>query len=241
MSKLEPAAYWNRAGEISYAQAMFAHPVVEAHVNGRLGEVGVNIGKQLGLNERSHVLDLGCGDGTLANRVLAEHFCSVDGYDQAPAAIKFARDHATRENVHFSAEDITKIDFSKSPRYDGVYLWGILHHVKASAETILSRLSCVTGRVIVLEPNGDHIARKLLERTASYRRAGEESFRTKELEGIFCRAGFHPVIWKRLNLFPNFTPQWLFHLLWPLESVFENNRVLRAFCTVNVWGFAKDE
>jgi ubiquinone/menaquinone biosynthesis C-methylase UbiE len=220
---------------------MFAHPEVEAYVNNRLWQMGVDIGKQLGLNEQSHVLDLGCGDGAMANNVLAKYFGAIDGYDQAPTAIKRARESAPRPDVRFAARDITKMDFSDVLGYDGAYLWGILHHVKNATASILNGLRRVTRRVVVLEPNGDHILRRLLERTTAYRNAGEESFCTKALEQAFCREGFRPVIWKRLNLFPNFTPLWLFRLLKPFERTVENSKVLRAFCTVNMWGFIADE
>jgi hypothetical protein len=59
MQNREPEAYWEHAGEVSYAEKMFASSEVEQHVNRRLWQVGIDIGKQLGLNQQSHVLDLG--------------------------------------------------------------------------------------------------------------------------------------------------------------------------------------
>ena len=72
MQQHKPGIYWEHAGKVSYAEAMFANSEVERHVNRRLWQVGIYIGKQLGLNEQSHVLDLGCGDGALANMLLAK-------------------------------------------------------------------------------------------------------------------------------------------------------------------------
>lgn len=233
----EAKAYWERAGEVSYATAMFSHSKVEKHINNRLWQVGIDIGKQLGLNDQSHVLDLGCGDGTLANIVLSKHFRAVDGFDLSIAGINRARELAPHSNIRFETCDITKMDYSTLPKYDGAYLWGILHHVKDATPTILENLRNATKRVVILEPNGNHIMRKLLERTATYKAAGEDSFRTSQMEKIFKNAGYHPVIRKRLNLFPNFTPKYVFDLLKYFEPLVENTPILRALCTVNMWGF----
>lgn len=236
----EPEAYWEHAGEVSYAEAMFASSLVEQHVNRRLWQVGIDIGKQLGLNEQSHVLDLGCGDGALANLLLSKHYRAIDGFDLATAAINRAKKLAPHANMHFEACDITRMDYSRLPQYDGAYLWGILHHVKSATPTILTGLRTVAKRVVVLEPNGNNLLRKLLEQTATYKAAGEDSFRTNQMEHLFQQAGYRKVIWKRLNIFPNFTPAYLFKLLRPFESIIESTPLLRALCTVNMWGFIAD-
>jgi len=90
---------------------------------------------------------------------------------------------------------------------------------------------------VVLEPNGNHLLRRLLELTPSYRAAGEASFGTRHLRILFEQAGYRCVTWRRLNLFPNFTPLPLFRLLKPLEAAIETTPILRALCTVNMYGF----
>lgn len=237
----KPEAYWEHAGEISYAEKMFASSAVEQHVNRRLWQIGIDIGKQLGLTSQSHVLDLGCGDGALANMLLAKHYRAIDGFDLATAAIKRAQTLAPHANMRFEACDITKMDYSRLPQYDGAFLWGILHHVKSATPNILQGLRTVTKRIVILEPNGNNIIRKILEKTPTYKAAGEDSFKTKEMELIFKNAGFRPLVWKRLNLFPNFTPHFLFKILKPFEPIIENTPGLRALCTVNMWGFIADE
>jgi cyclopropane fatty-acyl-phospholipid synthase-like methyltransferase len=241
MKNIKPEAYWEHAGEISYASAMFSHSDVAKHVNNRLWQFGIDVGKTLGLNEQSHIIDLGCGDGVLANLVLSKYFYSVDGFDLSVSAIKRAQKMAANTRLHFEACDITHLDFSKLPQYDCAYLWGILHHVKNATPQILNGLRKVTKRIVILEPNGNHILRKCLEKTATYKAAGEDSFRTKELERIFQQAGYRVAVWKRLNLFPNFMPKWLFQILKPVEPLIENMPILRALCTVNLWGFIADE
>lgn len=237
MKYTEAESYWDKAGEVSYAAAMFANGEVEKHVNRRLWKIGIDIGKQLGLNEQSHILDLGCGDGALSNILLSRHYRAVDGFDLSIPAINRANQLAANSNIRFTACDITTMDYSLLPKYDGAFLWGILHHVKAATPHILKNLRNVTRNIVILEPNGNNLVRKLLEKTATYQAAGEDSFKTSEMERLFKAAGYQPVIWKRLNLFPNFTPGFLFKMLRPIEPLVENTPVLRALCTVNMWGF----
>ena len=97
----------------------------------------------------------------------------------------------------------------------------------------------MTDRVIVLEPNGDNLLRKALELTPAYKAAGEDSFRTKEVAAIFEEAGFKTRVSRRMNLFPNFTPGFVYRALAPLEKKVETSAVLRALCTVNMFGFSK--
>lgn len=40
---------------------------------------------------------------------------------------------------------------------------GILHHVKAHAAAVAKQLAAITDKVLILEPNGFHPVRKLLE------------------------------------------------------------------------------
>jgi 2-polyprenyl-3-methyl-5-hydroxy-6-metoxy-1,4-benzoquinol methylase len=238
---IRAAKYWERAGELGYAEAMFASEELAHHVSRRLWNIAIDIGKELGLASDAHVLDLGCGDGAFASLALAQHFGKVDGLDMSQAGIRRAQAQACKERMHFEVCDITQIDFAKRPHYDGVFLIGILHHVKTASPAIVRGLRTITNRVIVLEPNGSHFVRKLLELTPTYRAAGEDSFRTRELEEIFVESGFHKAIWQRRNLFPNFTPEALFRTLLPFEWFIESTPILRALCTVNMWGFVVEE
>ena len=228
--------YWERAGSEGYGDTMYRSRAVEEHIRERLWGVAVEIGKQLGLDAGSHVLDLGCGDGAFANQALAANFAAIDGFDLSEAGIERAVANAAGPQMRFAARDVTRIDFTELPRYDGAFLIGILHHVKPAAPAILRDLRGNTGRVVVLEPNGGHVMRKLLELTPSYRAAGEDSFRRARLSRLFAEAGFQTAIYRRLNLFPNFTPHAVFRLLRKLEPLVEATPLLRALCTVDMYG-----
>lgn len=233
---VDPGSYWEKAGAIGYGEAMFGSRAVEQHVNLRLWGIAIEIGRRLGLQASSHVLDLGCGDGAFANQALAPNFAAIDGFDLSEAAIHRAQANAPGPHMRFEARDVTRLDFD-GRRYDGAFLIGILHHVKTQAPAIVRSLRQITDRVVVLEPNGGHLMRKLLELTPSYRAAGEDSFRHRDLERLFTNAGYRRVIWRRLNLFPNFTPQPVFRLLRRFEPAIERTPGLRALCTVDMYGF----
>ena len=111
---LAQKAYWEEAGARGYDRQMFASTVVERHINQRLWDVAVEIGLHLGMNLQSDVLDLGCGDGSFANTVLARRFRGVDGFDFAEAAIRHAAANAPGPNTRFTACDITQLDYSQS-------------------------------------------------------------------------------------------------------------------------------
>lgn len=233
-----PEQYWNEAGEVSYGEKMYASADVERHVRLGLWGVAVDIARQMGVPQAGRVLDLGCGDGAFANHSL-KGYGRVDGYDLAPASIERARKNAPGEHYHYEAADLIKFDYGKLPRYDGVFMIGILHHVKQATPDIVAKIANITDRVIVLEPNGDNLLRKALELTPAYKAAGEDSFRTKEIIGIFEKAGFETKVSKRMNLFPNFTPGFIYRALAPLEKRVETSAILRALCTVNMLGFQK--
>jgi SAM-dependent methyltransferase len=235
----KPEEYWNRAGEIGYDQAMYGSADVEHHVRHRLWEVAVNIADQIGIPRDGHVLDYGCGDGAFANEILAGKYPAVHGYDLAPAAIERAKIAAPGPHVAFVATDLVTLDYSKMPRFDGAFLLGILHHIKADTPRVLRSLGSLTDRLVVLEPNGDHIVRKLLEFTPSYRRAGEDSFGTRELFDTFANNGWETLAYRRLNLFPNFTPGSIYRLLAPLEPHVEKSSFWNMLCTVNMLGLVR--
>ena len=227
--------YWDRAGELGYGRAMYSNADVESHVRGRLWQIALEIAGALGVPADGHVLDLGCGDGAFANQILTTHYRAVDGLDLSQAAIRRAQAEA-RQNASYRAAELTAFDYGSLPRYDAAFLMGFLHHVKRATPEIVRALSGRTDRMVVLEPNGNHLMRKVLEFIPAYRDAGEDSFRTAELKAIFAAAGWHTAIWRRLNLFPNFTPGFVYRWLVPIEPRIEASQFWNALCTVDLYG-----
>src|SRR5580692_5139829 len=227
--------YWDRAGALGYARAMFPSSDAEAHLRGRQWQAALDIAEELGVPADGHVLDLGCGDGAFANQKLAGRYRKVDGIDKSDAAIKRANAES-RHLATYRAVDLVTCDYDSLPRYDAAFLIGILHHVKQATPDIVRAMARRTDKMIVLEPNGSHLLRKAMEYAPSYRAAGEDSFRSKDLMAIFAAAGWRTEVWRRLNMFPNFTPGFIYRWLRPLETRIEDNRFWNALCTVDMYG-----
>jgi 2-polyprenyl-3-methyl-5-hydroxy-6-metoxy-1,4-benzoquinol methylase len=234
----EPEAYWDRAGEQGYGQAMYRSADVEAHVRGRLWRIALDISNLLGVPSNGDIIDVGCGDGAFTNQMLAAHYRTVTGIDKSEAATQRAQAEA-RSNAAFRAVDLVTFDYNTLPRYDAAFLIGILHHVKAATPDIVRALAQRTDKMIVLEPNGSHLLRKALEWTPAYRAAGEDSFSAKQLTAIFGAAGWRTTIQRRVNLFPNFTPSAIYRRLAPIEPWIESRRFWNALCTVDLYGLTR--
>jgi SAM-dependent methyltransferase len=218
---------------------MYGSADVERHVRQRLWNIAIDIADEIGIKRDDRVLDYGCGDGAFANESLAPIYRAVEGYDKAPAAIERAQAEASAPHVKFVAADLVALDYDGLPRYGGAFLMGILHHIKSATPAVVRSLTRVTNKMVVLEPNGNNLVRKMLEFTPAYRSAGEDSFRTGELIGIFEAAGWRTAVHRRLNLFPNFTPGAVYRLLAPLEPRIEASKFCNALCTVNMLGVSR--
>lgn len=232
--------FWEYAGKIGYNSAMFANEPVAKHVKCKEWETVMHAAKQLDLHKDARVLELGSGDGVFSTCYLSPNFKQVDAYEISKAAVKRAQNECKQDNVKFKVADVTKLEYSLDDFWDGVFLISFLHHAKNFTPTIISRLSKVTSRVIVVEPNGDNILRKGLELLPSYKAAGEDSFRLNQLARIFKDNGFSLQYKKNINIVPLFCPQSLLPFLQQLEKIIEPNDSLNPLCTAYVMGFQKD-
>ena len=169
--------FWEKAGQIGYGDALFRSKRVEAHVMGNQWRVALDTARRIGIPGGGTVLELGCGDGAFAANVLGPVYGRVDAVDKSQAAIERATARGAPAHVRFRAADVSQLTYRDEDRWDGAFLMGFLHHIKRHTPAVLSRLSRVAERLVVLEPNGNNRVRRLLERLPSYRDAGEQSFR----------------------------------------------------------------
>jgi len=158
----KPDDYWEQAREIGYTSAMYGSTDVERHVRQWLWNIAVEIADDLGIPRDGHVLDYGCGDGAFANGALAPSYRALDGYDKAAAAIERAKAEAPGPHLAFVAVDLVALDYDALPRYHGTFLIGILHHIKSATPAVVRLLARVIDKMVVLEPNGNHVVRKAL-------------------------------------------------------------------------------
>jgi cyclopropane fatty-acyl-phospholipid synthase-like methyltransferase len=232
----EQRSFWEQAGSQGYRTAYHADNVAGAAIRARLFDVALQIADQVGVSRDGRVLDLGCGDGEFSNDFLAEYYREVVGTDFSRTAISRAVDRRKSASVSFHVADLARDGLPDFGRFDGAFLVGILHHVKTRTADLLKQLRRVTPRIVVLEPNGAHLIRKLLELTPAYIAAGEDSFTHGTLKQMFAEAEYVVRIHRRFNIFPNFTPPRIYRVARPLEPMIEATPVLRGLCTLNVYG-----
>ncbi|GJQ57641.1 MAG: class I SAM-dependent methyltransferase [Candidatus Scalindua sp. AMX11] len=231
--------FWEYAGSVGYDKAQFSSALVASHILTKQSQTAMRVAEVLGLTKSAKILELGCGDGTFAENILSTHFKHVDAFEISKSAIAQAKVNSTSPNVHFYAKDITKYEFEADSFWDGAFLIGILHHIREYTPKVVSHLAKVCPKVIVLEPNGDNILRKGLELLPSYKRAGEESFKLRNLINTFNVEGYTMKVNMRINFLPQFLPEKLFHLFNKLENTIEQNIVLNRLCATYVLGFER--
>lgn len=231
--------YWEYAGKIGYDKAIFSGLKVERHIRDKHKSAVLKAAFDLNLNKESIILELGCGDGSFAKEVLSPNFGRIDAFDQSKAAIERAIEKSFAKNVYYHVQNIEGYVFNNDNRWDGAFLMGFLHHVKPVALSIVKSLSKVTPLVILAEPNGDNIIRKSLELLPSYSRAGEQSFRFNELLDIFKKCGYRLHSKKLTTLIPPFLPEKFLCSFKHIESVVEENFLLRKACSTYILSFTK--
>jgi len=213
--------FWEHAGEIGYGEAQFSSQLVEHHIITKQWNAVIETAKILGLGEDSKILELGCGDGKFSEHVLATHFKSIDAFDVSEAGIKRAQSLSKSGKVSYGVQDLTKYEYEAEAHWDGLIMLGFLHHVKGFAPDIVSRVARVCPKVVVLEPNGNNIIRKMLERLPSYQRAGEDSFKRQELLQLFGAHNYTLKTFSRITFMPTFLPQSLLSSFRILEKMIE--------------------
>ncbi|MBU2713126.1 class I SAM-dependent methyltransferase [Zooshikella harenae] len=91
------------------------------------------------LSQNDHVLDIGCGDGSLINKVVQQFELSyVQAVDRSTDMISHAKQNYDASDIRFAVADVTNLHEVKSQSVDWVLVCSILHWVgdldKAFAE-----------------------------------------------------------------------------------------------------------
>ncbi len=87
---------------------------------------------KLGAKEGDNILDLGCGNGRLA-QLFADCEISYLGIDVSEELIKIAKKKfAVKNNIRFEVGDILNLQLQKN-NFDLVYVLAVLHHIPSEA------------------------------------------------------------------------------------------------------------
>jgi SAM-dependent methyltransferase len=121
--------------------------------------------------------------------------------------------------------------------FDAVVAFDVLHHAADPWLMALEMVRVCRGRLFLIESNGLSLGRKLMERTAGHRAAGERSYAPWRYRAFFARAagelaGFeiHPFLFP----LPGGVPQVLLKPWVRLNQTIERLPLLRWQCS-NVW------
>jgi SAM-dependent methyltransferase len=231
-------AFWEAAGAAGY-HSLFRSERVASHILGRRWHHALEVAQEIALDESAAVLELGCGEGEFATKVLGPRFRRVDAIDGSRAAIDRARARPNPGHVLFQVGDLRAHEFVDGAAWSGAFIVGFLHHVKPWAASIVARLSRVAPRVVVVEPNGDSPIRPLIERLPSCRQARCESFRLRELLSMFREAGYELRAHRTVSLPLGFTPDALIPAMARLERWVEARPSLGRVCSTRVLGFTR--
>lgn len=87
------------------------------------------------LPQNTHVLDIGCGDGLIANVISEQKGCTVEGIDVQPLAITFARMKNHNANM-FHVKSVYDIEYNQM--FDIVIAIEIFEHI-ANPTVLLSK------------------------------------------------------------------------------------------------------
>jgi len=137
-----------------------------------------------GLPAGAHVLDLGCGPGDTAHRLLKQGF-TVDAVDATPAMISRARE------LGVPARRATFEEIDGTDLYDGIWAnFSLLHAVRDQMPAHLSRLRDALkpgGKLHIGLKTGTGSKRDRIGRLYTY-------YSEDELCGLLEAAGFTPIL-----------------------------------------------
>jgi ubiquinone/menaquinone biosynthesis C-methylase UbiE len=172
------------------------------------------------------VLDIGCGDGFSTERFFdAGSPSRMVGLDPAPSAIAVAARRRSDPGLHFVVGDGHHLPWP-ADSFDLVLIQGVLHHDDHPVDTIREAFR-VAPEVLILEPNGNNLGLKVIEKASRYHRDHQErSYPTRRLLRWVEEAGATVVHRRFGGLVPMFCPDWMAHAAKAVEPRVEASALL---------------
>lgn len=165
------------------------------------------------------VLDVGCGTGTVLDRLRAEPEWRCDGVDVSEDAVRQAS----------SIAPVVRADAAELPfdagEFDAILLLDVLEHTESPLRVLREarRVANGSGVLIVSTPNAGSILRLLLgKRWHGLADPTHVHFFTRfTLQHVLQAGGWRPATWRTFSSAPG-----------PLRSIFERSRVGSELCVV---------
>ncbi len=181
-------------------------------------------------------IDIGCGDGYWTIKFYDELRPSrMVAIDAAPAAIALAVERSGNRSIQFQVADAHHLPVPDDS-FDVALLQAVLHHDDAPWDIIREAFR-VARKIVVLEPNGNNLGLKLIERASQYHQEhGERSYRPHLLHRWVEDAGGRVVARKLAGFVPMFCPDWMARSMKALEPVVELTPGIRELgCAIYVF------
>jgi ubiquinone/menaquinone biosynthesis C-methylase UbiE len=182
------------------------------------------------------VIDVGCGDGTYTIELLKGSPKSILGVDLAESALNIARRKAEEKGAKIDFVSMSAYELEKlNQQFDVAVVRGVIHHLYEPKRAIAA-LAKIAKEIIVVEPNGNNIILKVIERTSKYHIEHEErSYFPFVLDRWFAAHGGKVESYSFAGLVPMFCPDWFARILKPIEPWIEKMPIIRALsCAVYV-------
>lgn len=113
---------------------------------------------ELALGEDSFMLDVGCGDGRVINKILNVFKCKGVGIDYSPKRIEIAKNKCKDKKANFFVEDLNQFLEENDKQFDLVTVFEVIEHLenpKKVIEQIKKSLS-EKGTILGSVPLNDH-------------------------------------------------------------------------------------
>jgi SAM-dependent methyltransferase len=183
----------------------------------------------------SKILDVGCGTGVLAERLLREGY-DVTGADPSAAMLEqmSARDPGLK-TVHASGQNLPFDDGT----FDFTFSVAVMHHIaepKEVHDTLVEmcRVTKPGGRVLVWDHNPRNPYWPILMKRVPQDTGAERLIPEREIRDGMAAGGATPDEVTPLGMMPDFTPKILIGTVARLERIFEKTPGLKRFCAHNV-------
>lgn len=183
----------------------------------------------------SAILDVGCGTGMLAERLLREGY-DVTGADPFPAMLERMRARDSRlKTVHASGQDLPFPDST----FDFTYCVAVMHHIATPQDVHatlveMCRVTKPGGLVMVWDHNPRNPYWPILMKRVPQDTGAERLIPEREILRGLKDGGATPVQAQTSGLMPDFTPPFLLRAVAGLERFVEQAPVLNRFCAHNV-------
>jgi SAM-dependent methyltransferase len=157
--------------------------------------------KQMKVLDARSVLEIGCGDGEMADYIARNTSVTMTAIDISPIFIDQARERFQQPNLNYELINFMDLQLKSLGKFDFVFGNGILHHLVKQLPEVLKRLRSIVrpkGGIAFIEPNLFNPYCAFIFGTAIGRRwarldPDEMAFSARHIESLLVSAGWQDV------------------------------------------------